>query len=118
MGGDFEHTPLLLLHTRGARTGQERIHPLAYLGDGARRYVFASRGGSPRNPGWYYNLLANPDVVVELGGETFDARATVLEGAERERIFAEQAARTPVFADYARNAGRVIPVVALDRVPA
>ena len=115
VGGDFAGTPLLLLHTTGAKSGRERIHPLAYVREGERLYVFGSRGGHPQNPGWFYNLQAHPDVVVEVGDEVYPARATPLEGDERDRVFSEQASRAPVFAEYAQRAGRVIPVVALER---
>jgi deazaflavin-dependent oxidoreductase (nitroreductase family) len=116
VGGQFDGAPLLLLHTTGARSGQERVHPVVYLADGDRLYVFASKAGAPTNPDWYHNLVANPDVTLELGSETVPARATPLEGEERDRVFRRQAERMPGFADYERKAqGRVIPVIALDR---
>jgi deazaflavin-dependent oxidoreductase (nitroreductase family) len=116
VGGQFEGAPLLLLHTTGARSGQDRVHPVVYLADGDRLYVFASKAGAPTHPDWYHNLVANPDVTLEVGTETVPARATPLQGEERDRIFRRQAERMPGFADYERKAGgRVIPVVALDR---
>jgi deazaflavin-dependent oxidoreductase (nitroreductase family) len=111
----FGHQPLLLLHTTGARSGETRVKPLAYLADGDRIYVFASMGGRPTNPAWYHNLLANPKVKVELGGETFDAVATEVTGAERDEIYARQAAFNSNFADYEAKTTRVIPVIALTR---
>jgi deazaflavin-dependent oxidoreductase (nitroreductase family) len=91
-----------------------------YLADGAgadtRIYVFASKGGAPTNPAWYHNLRANPIVTVELPGETFEARAVVAEGDERERIWTEQKSVMPGFAEYEQKTSRTIPVIALERV--
>jgi deazaflavin-dependent oxidoreductase (nitroreductase family) len=117
VGGPFEGRPILLLHHRGARTGTERVNPLAYqdLGDGSIA-VFGSKGGAPTNPDWYYNLQANPDASVEIGTETFDVRARVAEGEERERIWEKQKRDMPGFADYERNTPREIPVVILERL--
>jgi deazaflavin-dependent oxidoreductase (nitroreductase family) len=116
VGGQFQGAPLLLLHTTGARSGQDRVHPVVYLAEGDRLYVFASKAGAPTHPDWYHNLVANPDVTVEVGAETVAARATPLQGEERDRIFRRQAERMAGFEDYQRKAGgRVIPVVALDR---
>lgn len=116
VGGPFAGSPLLLLHTWGARTGLERVNPMMYLADGARFLVFASKAGSDRNPDWYYNLLAHPDVTVEVGDERFEVTATELRGAERDRTFAVQADRYPGFAAYQRKTRRVIPVLALTPV--
>src|SRR5687768_10152821 len=101
VGGRFEARPLLLLHHRGARTGTERVNPLAYqdLGDGAVA-VFGSKGGAPSNPDWYHNVRANPEVKVEIGTDTFEAMARVAEGDERERIWEKQKRDMPGFADY------------------
>lgn len=107
---------LLLLTTTGAKSGQPRITPVAYSTDGAHLVIIASKGGAPTNPDWYYNLLANPLVTVELGTEQFQARATVAEGQERERLYAQHAALMPGFAEYQRKTTRQIPVVLLDRV--
>ena len=114
VGGPFTDVPLLLLHNRGAKTGAVRINPVAYLEEGGRLYVFASNGGREPNPGWFYNVSANPDVTVEVGTRTFDARAVVLEGSERDRVFAAMVARQPGFGDYQSKLSRTIPVVALD----
>src|SRR5438094_4307098 len=83
--------PLLLLTTTGAKTGQRRTTPVAYLADGDRVVVFASKGGGPASPDWYHNLVANPTVGVEVGPETYDARAVVATGEERERLYSRQA---------------------------
>jgi deazaflavin-dependent oxidoreductase (nitroreductase family) len=113
VGGSFEGAPLLLLHTRGARSGEPRVHPMMYLLDGERYLVFASKAGSDTNPAWYHNLLADPDVRIEVGGEEIAVHATDLKGAERDEWYAEQARRYSGFADYERKTSRVIPVVAL-----
>lgn len=113
VGGPFEGAPLLLLHTKGARTGAERVNPVAYLDRDGHRYIFASKGGAPRNPDWYHNLVSHPDVIVELGTDTFEAVAVPITGDERDRIYTEQASRSPGFAEYAEKTERVIPVVEL-----
>ena len=115
VGGPFESAPVLLLHTTGARSGAERVHPVMYLDLDGNLYVFASKGGAPSDPDWYRNLRANPRVTVEVGSETYDATAEPLGGAERDRVYAEQSARYPQFAEYARKTDRVIPVVELRR---
>jgi len=112
----FRAQPLLLLHHRGAKTGIERVNPLAYQELDEGYAVFASRGGAPRNPDWYHNLIANPDVTIEVGDETAEVRARVAQGQERERIWEEQKRRNPGFADYERTMSRIIPVVILERV--
>ncbi|KUI30233.1 nitroreductase family deazaflavin-dependent oxidoreductase [Mycobacterium sp. GA-2829] len=114
-GGMFAGTPLLLLHHIGAKSGVERISPLATLVDDGRIFVFASKGGSDSHPDWYRNLLAHPAVIVELGTETFPATARVLTGAERDEIYAKQSALHPQFAEYQRVSKRSIPVVELIR---
>lgn len=116
VGGQFEGAPLLLLHTTGARSGTVRINPLAYSHDGERMVVIASKAGAPSNPDWYYNVLANPTVTVEVGTEQFQARAIVPEEPERTRLFDQMAAQMPGFAEYQRNTTRTIPVVVLERI--
>jgi deazaflavin-dependent nitroreductase family protein len=116
VGGPFAGAPLLLLHTHGARSGLERTNPMMYLADGTRYLVFASKAGSDRNPDWYYNLLAHPVSVIEVGDERLEVTATELHGAERDRHFAEQASRYPGFAGYQRMTSRIIPVIALTPV--
>ena len=107
---------LLLLTTRGRRSGVEHTTPLVCIAEGATYLVFATHGGAPEDPDWFLNLVAEGSATVEVGAATFRAKATVLEGAERDRRYAEQAARFPQFAEYARNTSRVIPVVALERI--
>jgi len=99
VGGNFEGAPLLLLHSRGARTGAERVSPMMYLRDGDRYLVFASKGGAPDNPAWYHNLMANPDAEIEVGDDTLAVRAEELKGAERDEKYARQAELYPGFAD-------------------
>ncbi len=113
VGGQFEGAPMLILHTTGARSGAERLNPLMYLELDGHLYIFASKGGAPADPDWYRNLLANPDVSVEIGTDTRSYKAAVVEGAERDRIYDVQGTRFPGFAEYARNTTRVIPVVEL-----
>lgn len=116
VGGQFEGAPLLLLHTTGARSGIARINPLAYAQDGERIVVIASKAGAPTNPDWYYNILANPTVTVEVGTEQFQARATAAAEPERTRLFEQVATAMPGFAEYQRNTSRTIPVVVLERI--
>ena len=115
VGGMWEGRPLLLLTTTGARSGQRRTNPVMYLADGDRLLIFASKGGAPGNPDWYYNLLAHPQVTVEVGTETYEATASVLSGEERDRLYARQAELYPQFADYQARTTRKIPVIALQR---
>jgi len=118
VGGPFEGRPILLLHHKGAKTATERINPVAYQAVGDDFAVFASKGGSPTNPDWYHNLVANPDVSVEVGTETIPVHARVAEGGERDRIWTIQKERWPGFADYDEKTKgiREIPVVVLERV--
>ncbi|SPL97609.1 AclJ [[Actinomadura] parvosata subsp. kistnae] len=113
VGGMFEGAPLVLLTTVGARTGRRRTNPAVYLRDGERILVFASNAGAATHPAWYHNVLAEPRVTVELGTATFAARAVPLDGEERDRLYARQAALDPAFAAYQEQTERVIPVVAL-----
>ena len=115
VGGNFEHIPLLLLHTTGAKTGKERVNPLAYQAVGDDVAVFASKGGSPKHPDWYRNLVAEPRGTIEIGNETIPVRARVAVGEERERIWSLQKERLPGFADYEQKTSRQIPVVLLER---
>jgi deazaflavin-dependent oxidoreductase (nitroreductase family) len=113
VGGRFEGKSLLLLHTQGAKSGQERINPVAYVRDGDRFVIIASKGGAPTNPSWYYNLLANPLVTVEVGKEKFQTRATVAEEPERTRLYNKMVEMMPGFDDYRRKTTRTIPVIVL-----
>ena len=115
LGGYFKGAPVLLLSTIGARSGQPRTNPVMYLPDRDRWVVFASKGGAPTNPDWFHNLRANPNVTVELGSETLKATAEIVEGPERDRLYARQAELYPGFGQYERMNARRIPVVALTR---
>ncbi len=116
VGGPFDGAQLVLLTTTGARSGATRVNPLASLTtDDGRLFVFASKAGAPENPAWYHNLVAHPEVEVELGREKFAALAEPVTGSERDRIFSIQKERMPGFADYEKSTTRVIPVVELRR---
>jgi len=115
VGGHWEGRDLLLLTTTGRKSGRAHTTPIVFTRDGDRLLVYASKGGAPTHPDWYLNLVADPRVVVEIGDERYDAVATPLEGEERDREFAAQAERRPIFGEYQEKAGRVIPVVALAR---
>jgi F420H(2)-dependent quinone reductase len=107
--------PLLLLTTTGARTGEPRTTPMMYVPDGDRLLVIASNAGAPKHPDWYRNLVANPDVTVEVDAERYQATAEVPSGAERDRLFAGIVEKYPFFADHQAGVTRTIPVVALVR---
>lgn len=113
VGGMFEHMPLVLLHHTGAKSGTPRINPVAYLKDGDRYVVVASKGGAPTNPDWYHNLKAHPETTIEVGTDTLDVVASEAEGEERERLFNTIADGSPQFQEYAEKAGRTIPVMVL-----
>jgi deazaflavin-dependent oxidoreductase (nitroreductase family) len=117
VGGYFAGANMLLLHTVGAKSGQARTNPLVYVTDGDRLVVGATKSGADSNPDWYYNLLANPTVTVELGTEQFQARATaVTEEPERSRLYAKIVEHRPSFAAYEQKTSRKIPVIILERV--
>lgn len=110
------NAPIVIIHTTGAKTGQSRVTPLVCLPDeDGTIYVFGSAGGGPKNPDWYHNLVAHPEVEIEFGTERFPAMAMPITGATRDRIFARQKVVLPIFADYEANTRRTIPVVALTR---
>ncbi len=116
LGGQFEGAPMLLLHSTGANSGAERVNPVMYRPVGDSFAVFASKGGAPRNPDWYYNLLAHPETTVEVGDETVPVVAHVADDAERGPIWEAQKRDYPGFADYERQTTtRQIPVVILAR---
>ena len=120
VGGQFEGAPMILVHHRGRRTGRELVNPMMYLRDDDDPdtvYVFASKGGAPTNPDWYANLVAAGEAEVEVGTERYPVTVTDLTGADRDRVYAEQARRYPGFADYEKKTAgvRTIPVVALRR---
>jgi deazaflavin-dependent oxidoreductase (nitroreductase family) len=113
--GPFQGRKLLLLTTKGAKSGQSRTTPLVYSNDGDRVIIVASKGGAPTNPAWYHNLLANPQATIEIGNEKFEARASVAQSPERERLYAQHAAAMPAFNEYEQKTTRKIPVVVLER---
>jgi deazaflavin-dependent oxidoreductase (nitroreductase family) len=114
-GGAPDGRPLLLLTTTGAHTGQERTTPMMFVPDGDRLLVFASNAGARRHPDWYHNLVAHPEVRVEVGGDSYAADAVVLSGSERDRLFARTTEKYPFFRDHQAKISRTIPVVALVR---
>ena len=117
--GQFGSMPLLLLHHKGAKSGKDYVNPLAYLPVGDAMAVFASKAGGPTNPDWYHNLVANPEVQVEVDGKpAVAARARVAEGEERERLYREQVSKVPVFGEYEQKTKdkRQIPVVVIEKV--
>ena len=116
VGGRFEGRTLLLLHTTGAKSGKERVNPVAYVREGERYVVIASKGGAPTNPGWYYNILAHPRLTVEVGTKTFQVDAKVAEEPERTRLYNKMVEIMPGFDDYRRKTERVIPVIVLTPV--
>jgi deazaflavin-dependent oxidoreductase (nitroreductase family) len=120
VGGVFEGAPLVLVHHRGRKSGREHVSPVMYLPDDTEPdsvYVFATKGGAPTNPDWYYNLTAARDASVERGTETYKVTVREITGSDRDRIYAEQARRYPGFAEYARQTAgiRIIPVLELRR---
>ena len=116
--GPAEGSALLLLHTRGARSGAERVNPVTYqpLADGWA--IFAAHAGAANNPAWFHNLVANPETIIEIGKETIPVRARVTSGDEREGIWARQKAFYPRFAKYEEQTTREIPVIILERMTA
>lgn len=116
VSGDFERTPMLLLTSTGARSGQRHTTPMGYMPDDDRLIVFAANGGAPKNPDWYHNLVAQPHVTVEVGTETFAALAVVTQGAEREQLWIRGVAMFPFLAKHQAKTPRQIPVIALSRL--
>jgi deazaflavin-dependent oxidoreductase (nitroreductase family) len=116
VSGDFERTPMLLLTSTGAKSGQRHTTPMGYMPDDDRLIVFAANGGAPKNPDWYHNLVAQPHVTVEVGTETFAALAVVTQGAEREQLWIRGVAMFPFLAKHQAKTPRQIPVIALSRL--
>ena len=114
--GMFAGAPLVLITHTGAKSGQPRTTPVVYTTDGDRLVIIASKGGSPENPAWYHNLVAHPEVTVELPGQRYQARATEVTGEERDRLFRAQADMMPNFDEYQANTSRKIPVFVIERV--
>jgi len=115
-GGAMRGRPLLLLTTTGAKSGQLRTKPMMFIPDGDRLLVIASNAGAPTHPDWYRNLVAHPEVTVEVGNETFKAIATVTEGLERQRLWSRVVELYPFFADHQAKTSRQIPVIVLRRL--
>ncbi len=115
VGGEWEGTPLLLLTTTGAKSGERRTTPMAYLPDGDRLFVWASNGGSPTHPDWYHNLVAHPHVTIEVGTETFEAIAVATADAEPDRLWTQGVAVYPQLAEAQAKTTRQVPVIALSR---
>ena len=116
VGGPFEGATIALITHTGAKTGTVRTTPLVCNLDGGDVIIIASKAGAPTHPHWYLNLIANPTATVELGTDKFEASVTEATGAERDRLYAAQAAIMPQFNDYVVGAGdRVIPVLRLTR---
>ena len=116
--GWLEGAPVILVTMTGAKSGRELCSPLVYSMDGDDVVVIASKGGAPEHPNWYHNLVANPQVTVEIGTDKWEATAVLTEGDERKRLFDAQAALMDNFNDYEKSAtehGRVIPVFRLVR---
>src|SRR5438876_6602188 len=115
VGGRLIGVPLLLLTTIGAKSGQHRVVPLGYLTDGKRLIIAASKSGAPTNPDWYHNLLANPEVTIEVGDETYIAIATIVKGDERERLWIKASAQFRLIKDHQSKTTRQIPLITLER---
>jgi len=113
--GPFLGRPLLVLSTKGAKSGEHRETPLVYTRDGNHHVIIASKGGAPTHPAWYHNLVKHPEVTVEVGGEKFKARAHVADGEEYERLYVQHADINPTFHDYRKKTSRKIPVIVLER---
>ena len=113
VGGYFEGADLLLLHTKGAKSGLERVNPVMYFIDGDRYVVTASKSGADTNPDWYHNLLAHPEVSVEVGTEQFPAIAAITSEPERTKLYEKVESINPGFTEYKHKTSRIIPVVTL-----
>ena len=114
-GGPMEGRPLLLLTTTGAKSGQLHTTPMMYIPDGDRLLVIASNAGAPIHPDWYRNLVAYPEVTIEVGNEIFEAIAIIAEGTERQRLWTRVVELYPFFADHQAKVTRQIPVIVLER---
>jgi deazaflavin-dependent oxidoreductase (nitroreductase family) len=114
--GPFEGRHVLILTTKGAKSGEVRETPLVYTRDGNHYVIVASKGGAPTHPSWYHNLVKHPEVTIELGKEKFSARAHIADGDEYERLYTQHADINPGFHDYRKKTTRKIPVVVLERI--
>jgi deazaflavin-dependent oxidoreductase (nitroreductase family) len=117
VGGDLAGTPIILIHHIGARTGTERVTPLAYSSQPDGRLVIAaSNGGSATHPAWYHNLKAHPTIQVELGTQTFTVQAGEAEGAARAALWAKLVAASPLLGEFQAKAARRVPLFTLTRL--
>jgi deazaflavin-dependent oxidoreductase (nitroreductase family) len=116
VGGNFDGMPMTLITHTGAKSGTVRTTPLVCSIDNDNVVIIASMGGAPNNPAWYHNMITNPQVTVEHGSQRYEARVVEAEGAERDRLFAQQVAIMPFFADYQAKTTRTIPVLVLERI--
>ncbi len=115
VGGPFEGLPLLLLTNTGAKSGEQRVNPLAYTENNGHIYIFAAKSGAPTNPDWYHNVVTHPDVTVEVGDQKFNAKAVVIAGKERDVIYAKQGNLVSIVNEYQQKTTRAIPVIELIR---
>lgn len=114
VGGPFEGAPMILVNHQGAKSGKPYTTPLVYTRDGDNYVIIASKAGAPEHPQWFHNLVANPDITIEVGRDTIPVRARVSEGDERARLYRAQADLMPNFDDYAKATTREIPVIVLE----
>ena len=115
VGGMFAGAPMILITHKGAKSGKVYTSPLVYTRDADNVVIIASKGGAPEDPQWFRNLVANPDVTIEIGTEKYAGHARVAAGAERDRLFRAQADLMPNFDEYASKTTRTIPVVVIER---
>ncbi len=114
--GPFKGRDVLILTTRGAKSGVSRENPLVYSRDGNHYVVVASKGGAPTHPSWFHNIVAHPDVTIEVGGEKLEVRAHVPDGEEYERLYEHHASINPTFNEYRKRTSRKIPVVVMEKI--
>jgi deazaflavin-dependent oxidoreductase (nitroreductase family) len=115
-GGPFLGRNVLILTTKGARSGEERTTPLVYSWEEGHHVIIASKGGAPTHPSWYHNLRAHPVVTVEAEGKKFQARAKVVGDDDYERLYKQHADENPSFWDYREKTSRKIPVIVLEPI--
>jgi len=115
VGGDYDGKPLVLITTKGAKTGKDRVSPVSYITDGDRVVIAATNAGLDYHPQWFKNLEANPVLTVELLGERYEARATEIDGDERTRLWADLVASNKLLGRYESKTTRRIPVLVLER---
>ncbi|MGH7763990.1 MAG: nitroreductase family deazaflavin-dependent oxidoreductase [Candidatus Dormibacteraceae bacterium] len=115
-GGPFKGRDVLILATKGAKSGEVRENPLVYTRDGDNYVIVASKGGAPTHPSWFHNLRAHPEVTVEVLGEKFKAHANVIDGDDYERLYQQHAGINPTFHEYRTKTSRKIPVVVLEKI--